>query len=517
MNQNSLERVPGVRWNVGTNKTPRLSKSMQTGITKSHGTYPGAGLAPLFTCKLGLRQRPCSPITVKSGKYFPPRSQSNGNYLVGIETNPGPINRVTLIKLAVVYCLVRWLQRVLSRSVRRSARFMGNGNGYLVSVEENPGPKNPDNPKSKGKKGGRFDKNRVLTTALLDSLSRVQAIQDVQQKATQHSNDISDSHTLVSASKVLKEMLAEEALADHIRSLESVATKIPGINNPHMWCRDFEVLAYRRNDLFRAFAKGRPYLLVPPNGQLSNVGEVEKVPFTILPVASLPKENWNDYCHVNSIAYNNTVGSLINPWYDHYERIQSVELCYIYLGCLATSSLRPWRDIEGPVRDDTVLGFQPVIRYTDIDGTMWFADSLVEKSQDTSKLSFDFSLFGKLGQLTGVLSTPHSSTRDCYFNRIKVDSPVTIPGHFQSVENPMEIQFISCYLFNELMNRRTQLPPKLDASIMVERICRFASEDNCTSAQLEVSLQKLVKPLHMTVSLIAALCTGDMSTPLPLF
>lgn len=173
-----------------------------------------------------------------------------------------------------------------------------------------------------------------------------------------------------------------------------------------------------------------------------------------------------------------------------YETVEEVAI-YAYPYALEhTKCVRPFRDNTPGPRDDVVIHYQPlfVIRMVD-QGECYFS---VEKGRGERRMF-----------------RPDATVQELEEQQIMKRLPLeTLAQHRQVCYKPLTV---SLYLFSELYSRKISLTSPVH---QVERLFRFAAEDDQTSAQLDVYLKHGRHTLRDTMSFMIGVHQLDMRTPL---
>jgi hypothetical protein len=384
-----------------------------------------------------------------------------------------------------VYILFSYAVALCGHLYFRDYYYFYQGKDFLVCIEPNPGPrtgrssdssstegKQKKNYKSKGRNHGR-----LVTDQVLKDLSMVLGQRDaVRESQIEGSGDKSEP----SPSGILKKIFEQ-------RELDNEYAKI-------------------------AFEKYFPYSeYLPrfqPDAELGDIlKEMQSEVFfkdfdlsTVIALDFIKRSSFSDYPSVIAeSSYSNSILSKICCRSGkHFPDIDSVELVVIPLCILDTFGLCPWRDTEDRILDNEVIVLQPMIRITMATGREIFQPIDHHRKCRTGRLRFESSIDDY---------KDHS-----YFPRMAYDrliNPNT--GEQMIIFRPL---YVSKYLLGELYYRRVLLSPKLSQPTMVERLIRFASEDDKTSTQLELRLYRNISSVNDTISFLTGLCARDMRTGL---
>lgn len=219
-----------------------------------------------------------------------------------------------------------------------------------------------------------------------------------------------------------------------------------------------------------------------------------------------------DYCIRAGIIP--SVTNWFGAW-DPFELVEKVELIGVAMGYLDDDSdLRPWRDRDDYNRDDFVMCVQPLLR-------------IVLRKHHSSGFGSSQTFYAPSDVLCGFQGTGGSSDwaniLSFYFRPLESVETIRerqffgrLPVEFndRTCSYVFPVMYVSGYLLNELYSRRVQLTPKLSKTVSVDRIVRFAAEDNCVSAHLKILMATERHVLRDTVSFMTGLCLQDCTTPL---
>jgi hypothetical protein len=187
---------------------------------------------------------------------------------------------------------------------------------------------------------------------------------------------------------------------------------------------------------------------------------------------------------------------------DPYEQIMDVKLYAYPFAKQQTLCTRNWRDRDSEDRDDTIVHFQPVIvvRYQDGGEMALLCDKLC-KELEFIDVAYEF-----MGQSSRAANLDFVRDGQFFIRCTAAPQP-----HLGGVII-MDPMVVSLYLFCELYTRRVLLAPKLSTQTAVERLIRFASEDDKTSGHLDVEVEQGKSVLRTTVSFMAGVISKDMTT-----
>ncbi len=406
--------------------------------------------------------------------------------------------------------------------------YHGQGN-YLVCVETNPGPKTGGKGKGKGKEKNDAPKRNVraeraekMTDILLDQLEK-QATGFVQHPAcdnkpveptvslTQTTTIIEDDEPEQPRVKGLKELMEEEELAAYKRTKEKIhqlqfVKLLPKISpigsavNPHYVER--HVVPNPDEDPFDddsdpdIVVKRKPETLYRRFGAFA------------IPLVTFPESSWPLWIprSARRVDEDNSFARFCNffGFWNPTEMINSVELIAIPAYRYKTAGERRHRDRDEADRDKTIVVFKFGIRITYAQGLPFV---YAGKSASTYESS-DIDLFSGL---------------DSWLSKL---FPLKTAAEIEEV-NPFRMRcvrkgrgwswrpiHVSLYSLVEFYNSRVILTPSLNRMQSVERIIRTMGEDPLVSAHITARIGHNVNVITDTCSLLVGMVLRDMSTDL---
>lgn len=368
--------------------------------------------------------------------------------------------------------------------------YVSGGGTYLVGVEMNPGPRKKASGKGKGKESNSNSGSKKSEKSLADSLAKVKAHND---KLKQDLKD--QAEKFAEPANEMKKLLDQMAL-DNLQAQQSVdPTTTPIVGVPVVKTK-------------AAHDDARVGLFERLIGDFKNLTLTPGNPYLVLD--HLPAEQWEKY--IRSDREKNLREGLLVEIFDlfgawnQFENVRKIELRAFPYAVQPTEGAVPWRDAEADAHDCEITYFQPAIVITYHDGSerLKFVETVARK------WTFVDEVFNLIDQpLTQRSLETLSEGR--YFNRCGLE---IAPGIKTCIMQPL---CVSSYLFNQLYSRRTILTPKMSESTTVERLLRFAAEDNQVSAQLNVQLIYHRNVLKDTVSFLTGVVVRNMTTPMPDF
>jgi hypothetical protein len=177
-----------------------------------------------------------------------------------------------------------------------------------------------------------------------------------------------------------------------------------------------------------------------------------------------------------------------------YEMINRVTLRAYPLFSYSTKAIRPHRDLGHMDLDTEVCVLQPALEIKYRDGSARILR--VDRHRDVVTE-------GNAGWFEPV--SPLDVWKEHqFFCRCEIDVLGRTPRY--------AALHVSTYLLAEMFSRRIVLAPKLSKTSQVERLLRFASEDDFVSAQIEAELYCGRNVLRDTTSFLAGVVMKDMTT-----
>jgi hypothetical protein len=249
-------------------------------------------------------------------------------------------------------------------------------------------------------------------------------------------------------------------------------------------------------------------------------------------IARLPEELWGRYSVPAHLADPTMLGKKLMAfqvaynsgcnWKNPYDSVHEVQLVAVPIARISSGyDCRPWRERGDISRDTDVIVLQPMMRM--LVGT---PGGVVHRHfpcafdlQTSWGRTHSESWFGRVLECSLRLqgtAKPEDFIQKMWFKRLRLGlvPNVAVDSGNLGPYLMYEPLFVSAYLVNELWSRRTILTPKLRSDMSVERVIRFASEDNESNARLEVRLQTERSVLNDTASFVVGLISNDMSTSL---
>lgn len=391
------------------------------------------------------------------------------------------------------YYLRKWRTRLLILAIiilRLTYKYFKGGGNYLVGIEKNPGPPKrsgaPPQPvagcysnKRSAKGGGKGKgktKEKAVINSLIDEISDLRAKEDVESSEITRAKEKSEN-------QILKEKIERNQLERDLKDDGALHAALIPILPPS----DFPNVGGSAG----ALATLRRKLV-------DGLGINSPAPYLIV-LGELPRALWPHYIPENDAFVRPGivpgVMNFLNFW-DPYELVEKVELVAVPFAAETTQGRLPWRDrTSEKVRDVRLLYYQPLLRLTLGDG------GIIWKKGDYHRNN---------GDPGGGWFTPRPNIQvirqNQYFCRVRLEDDPHL-GHI------FEILAVSEYLLSELYSRRILLTPKLSKSTAIERLIRFAAEDPCVSAHLEL-LRSDVNVLRHTISFLTGVVSKDMTSAL---
>lgn len=229
-------------------------------------------------------------------------------------------------------------------------------------------------------------------------------------------------------------------------------------------------------------------------------------------VADLPKEKWIEYfpnlvairplrapASMTAQSFKLSAQSVVSyvmdafDMWDQHEWVSKIELVVSPFAVIKSGDERPIVDRLEKERDDWLIVMQPMIRVTLHNGVSLFTmrDAVFK-------------------DLTSKWFTPRlpleEINRKMYFSRLRMEDHPRWGYVFSEI-------YISCYMLMELMSRKINLPPGLLNATSVERAIRIYSEKSDSNSFVG-HLLTISNVQRDTISLVTGFITRDMSTPL---
>ncbi len=213
---------------------------------------------------------------------------------------------------------------------------------------------------------------------------------------------------------------------------------------------------------------------------------------------------------------------------NNHENVASVQVVYRVIKVAKFRDMRPFRDREDKFYDDDVLVCQPLIKLTlntlDCTGRpaciyqlndLTLDDNRIDNYQwdreqqiDTEWYHLDFVDKWRSWMMPSLV-VPQAEQKH-YCSRLKMRR-LRIPG----TTGPFvfDLQYISVFMFNELVSRRVRIPPSMSKAESVKRCVRIYSEESFSNS---FSLLKsyAIDVLKATIDLVVGQVVEDLRTPI---